>query len=124
RSWEAPLAYPCFLLLNKTSCFYFVFVCGLIWGWLSRPSLPCFFCVFSMCVEALIKMTTLSQCSWSIESKASWSLFQTLPRTATSHQNQWNNWDSNLEYEEGIGAVSEQFGKQSTIWSITLHSEV
>ncbi|CAN0885345.1 hypothetical protein LINGRAHAP2_LOCUS15094 [Linum grandiflorum] len=39
-------------------------------------------------------------------------------------QNQWNNWDSNLECEEGIGAVSEQFGKQSTIWSITLHSEV
>ncbi|CAN0898110.1 hypothetical protein LINGRAHAP2_LOCUS19531, partial [Linum grandiflorum] len=57
RSWEAPLAYPCFLLLNKTSCFYFVFVCGLIWGWLCRPSLLCFFCVFSMCVEALIKMT-------------------------------------------------------------------
>ncbi|CAN0839413.1 hypothetical protein LINGRAHAP2_LOCUS2571 [Linum grandiflorum] len=39
-------------------------------------------------------------------------------------QNQWNNWDLNLECEEGIGAVSEQFGKQSTIWSITLHSEV
>ncbi|CAN0880933.1 hypothetical protein LINGRAHAP2_LOCUS13934, partial [Linum grandiflorum] len=58
-----------------------------------------------MCVEALIKMTTLSQCSWSIESKASWSLFQALPRTATSHQ--WNNWDSNLECEKGIGAVSE-----------------
>ncbi|CAN0928340.1 hypothetical protein LINGRAHAP2_LOCUS36435, partial [Linum grandiflorum] len=65
-------------------------------------------------------MMTLSQCSWSIESKAFWSLFQTLPRTATSHQNQWNNWNSNLEYEKGIRAVSEQFGKQSTIWSITL----
>ncbi|CAN0904112.1 hypothetical protein LINGRAHAP2_LOCUS22904 [Linum grandiflorum] len=35
-------------------------------------------------------------------------------------ENQWNNWDWNLECEEGIRAVSEQFGKQSTIWSINL----
>ncbi|CAN0838646.1 hypothetical protein LINGRAHAP2_LOCUS2268, partial [Linum grandiflorum] len=41
-------------LLNKL-------VCGLMWGRSRRPSLLCFFSVFSEFTEASIQMTTLSR---------------------------------------------------------------